>query len=260
MEKNEKLKKFYDKVYRKGENKHFTNPLLKKSNSEEVNEVLKEIRWDNKKILDVGCGTGLFAFNAAKKGADVLGIDFSEEAIMIAKKKNSLPNLQFKKLNANEINEKFDVIVSLGTLEHMDEPMEILKLFKKNLKKGGKIIITSPNWTNPRGYVLMTLFYLFNSPITLADLHYQTPLDFMKYAKKLGMKLKWRTIDQSWGNGEILIKDFERRIPKVLKDSGLPKKKKNIDELIQWLKNNVVPLDNKLPQSGATGLYVFSKK
>ena len=128
------------------------------------------------------------------------------------------------------------------------------------MKPKGKIIITTPNWTNPRGYVLMTLLHLFDAPITLADLHYLTPIDHEKWAKKLDMKIKWRTIEKSWGHGEVLIKDFKRRIPNVLSEAGLPKKEKNIASLIKWLENNVLKLDNSLPQSGAVGLYVYSKK
>ena len=106
----------------------------------------------------------------------------------------------------------------------------------------------------------MTLLHLFDAPITLADLHYLTPIDHEKWAKKLDMKIKWRTIEKSWGHGEVLIKDFKRRIPNVLSDAGLPKKEKNIASLIKWLENNVLKLDNSLPQSGAVGLYVYSKK
>ena len=106
----------------------------------------------------------------------------------------------------------------------------------------------------------MTLWHLFNAPITLADLHYQTPIDFQSYAKKLDMRLKWRTIDRSWASGEILIRDFQRRLPNVLRDAKLPKNSKNIENFIDWLKVNVVAFDNSLPHSGATGLYAFSLK
>ena len=259
MQKNKKLENFYDSVYKKGEEKHFTNLSLTGTTTEEIDSILKELNWKSRKVIDVGCGTGLFAYKIAKKGAHVLGIDFSEEAISIAQKKFNHPNLKYKKMDTKKINEKYDVIVSIRTLEHMDNPFEILKLFKKHLNPKGKIIITSPNWTNPRGYVLMTLFHLFDAPITLADLHYQTPLDFIKYAKKLRMKLKWKTIDKSWAHGEILIQDFQKRLPNVLRDANLPNNPKNIKNLISWLKDNVLPLDNSLPQSGATGLYVFSK-
>lgn len=260
MQKNKKLKNFYDGVYKKGEEKHFTNLSTTGTITEETNEILKLSNWKSKKILDVGCGTGFFSYKAAKKGATVLGIDFSVEAIEIAQEKYRHPHLKYKQMDVKKIKDKYDVIVSIGTLEHMDNPLTILKLFKKHLNPKGKIIITSPNWTNPRGYMLMTLWLLFDAPITLADLHYQTPIDFQKYSDDLDMKLKWKTIDKSWAHGEILIQDFQKRLPNVLKDANLPNNPKNIKNFIKWIKNNVLPFENSLPQSGATGLYIFSKK
>ncbi len=261
MRRNQDLKKFYNAVYTKGERKHFTPFLTKGTTTSDVKEILKEIPWKNKRVLDVGCGTGLFAYKAAKKGAKkVLGIDYSNEAIKIANETYRQSNLEYSNLDVKSIKEKYDVIVSIGTLEHMDDPLKILKIMKKHLDSNGKIIITSPNWTNPRGYILMTLYLLFNSPITLADLHYQTPIDFKNYANKLKMNLKWRTIDKSWAHGNILIEDFRRRLPNVLRDSKLPNHPTNIKNLISWLEKHVLTLDNDLPQSGATGLYVFSYK
>jgi len=260
LQKNKSLKTFYDKVYLKGEEDHFTWSLLLETPMSDIYEVLKEISWKSKKVLDVGCGTGFFAFKAAKKGANVLGIDFSKEAIAIAKKKYTLRNLKFENLDVKKITGKYDIIVSIGTLEHMKNPLHTLKLLKNYLNPSGKIIVTSPNWTNPRGYILLTLWFLFNAPITLADLHYQTPIDFMNYAKKLNLNIKWRTINRSWAHGKILIKDFEKRLPNVLKNSELPYDPKKVKSFIRWLKENVLPLDNSLPQSGAIGLYVLSKK
>ena len=261
MVKNKKLEIFYDRVYKKGEKKHFTSFIAQGKNTSEVDEILKEISWKNKKVLDVGCGTGLFAYSVAKAGAKhVLGIDFSLEAINLAKENHKHKNLNFEHKDAKNISEKFDVIVSVGTLEHMDDPLMTLKILKKHLNPKGKIIITSPNWTNPRGYILMTLWHLFKAPITLADLHYQTPIDFENYAKKLKMNVKWRTIDMSWAHGEILIRDFQRRLPNVLRDAKLLKNSKNIENFIEWIEKNVLPFDNTLKHSGATGLYVFSLK
>ena len=260
MGKNQKLRTFYNNVYKKGEEKHFTNLVTKGTVSEESKEILKELKWKSKNVLDVGCGTGFFAYNAAKKGANVLGIDFSEQAIKIAKKKYKKSNLSYEQADVNNISGKYDVIVSIGTLEHMDDPLKILKLFKKHISPKGKIIVTSPNWTNPRGYMLMTLLFLFDAPITLADLHYQTPIDFIQYSRKLNMNLKWRTIDKSWAHGDILIKDFTKRLPNVLRDANLPCKSKNIKNLINWIKTNVASFDNSQLHSVATGLYVFSFK
>ena len=124
----------------------------------------------------------------------------------------------------------------------------------------GKIIITSPNWTNPRGYMLLIMYFLFDAPITLADLHYLTPIDFKKWSKKLDMTLKWETFDFSWGNGDILIKDFKKRIPIVLSDMKLRVDTKKINNLLKWIENNVVIFNNELPHSGATGIYIYSQK
>lgn len=259
MKQNKKLQKFYEQVYLKGEKKHFTT-YREATPTSEVKEVLKQISWKSKRVLDVGCGTGFFSYNAAKRGGKVLGIDYSAKAITIAKSQYSHPNLEFKNIDVSKIKEKFDVIVSNGTLEHMDEPLKTLKLFKRHLNPNGRIIITSPNWTNPRGYILLTLWYLFNAPITIADLHYFTPIDFQNFAKKLGMKLIWKTFDRTWSHGDVLIHDFEKRIPNVLRDARLPANDKQIKSFINWIKTNIVTLNNDLPHSGATGLYVFSFK
>lgn len=260
MKKNSDLKKIYDKAFLKGEEKHFTRKD-EPSDDPEFIEVLKEGGWRNKKVLDVGCGTGRFPYLATKKGAKCLGIDYSKEAIKIAKAKYKHPNLSFQELDVTEkLSGKYDVIVSIGTLEHQDNPLSTLKLFKKHLNRKGKIIITCPNWTNPRGYILMTLYHLFNAPITLADLHYLTPKDFEKWANILKMNLKWRTFDRSWGHGKVMIKDLTKRLPKVLKDGKLPCESKNIQNLIRWLNDKILPLDNNTAISGASAIYVFSEK
>ena len=174
---------------------HFTPFVVRGTPTSDSLEIIKEISWKNKSVLDVGCGTGLFAYRVAKKGAKVLGIDYADEAIDIANKTHVHKNLQFKKISASHVKGNYDVIVSIGTLEHMDKPFNMLKTLKKHLNKNGKIIVTTPNWTNPRGYILMTLKMLFDSPITLADLHYLTPLNHQEWAEKLEMKLKFRTIE-----------------------------------------------------------------
>jgi len=259
MNKNKNLKNFYNKVYIKGEEKHFT---IKRESASlpEIKEVLKQISWKGKKVLDVGCGTGLFAFSAAKKGAVVLGVDFSVEAIEIAQSQYVHKNLKFTSTDVDTIKEKFDVIVSNGTLEHMDSPIKTLRLLKHHLNKNGCLIITSPNWTNPRGHMLMPLLLLFDAPITLVDIHYFTPVDFKNFAKNLDMTLSWNTFDHSWGHGKMLVEDFKKRIPNVLRDSKLPNDKKKIKLLIKWIEKNISSMNNNLPHSGATGLYVLSLK
>jgi len=257
---NKSLEQFYDKVYVKGDKRHYTKLLFlqQKGLPLEESKALGAVAWRGKRVLDVGCGTGLLAYEIAKRGAaEVVGIDFSKTAITEAEILYRAANLSFLKQDVKDHRGTYDVIISLGTLEHMDDPLGALKLFKRHLRPGGNIVITSPNWSNPRGYMLQTLRFLFDAPITLADLHYLTPLDFERWSKKLGMKLEWETFDFSWAQGEVLLKDFTRRLPNVLRDAKLPNKQANIDRFIKWIKETILPLDHKTKFSGALGLYIF---
>jgi len=252
MKENIKLKKIYNSTFQKKKRVRETG---------EFKEVLKMIKWSGKNVLDVGCGTGELAFLIAKKGAFVKGIDYSEKGINVAKKKYKHSKLSYELVDVSKkISGKYDVIISIGTLEHMDKPYTMLKKFKKHLKPKGKIIITSPNWTNPRGFILMTLWTLFDAPITLADLHYLTPVDFIKWAYRLEMKLNWKTIEHSWGGGDKLIADLKHRLPKVFKDMKMNVKQQKIDLFLKWINQRVLPIIQSSEESGAIGIYVLSKK
>lgn len=256
--KNKDLKKIYEKIYIKGEKKHFTK--LKESKNtipSDEKEALKEINWKNKKVLEVGCGTGRFAYELAKKGASVLAVDYSEEGIKIAKNLYKHKNLSFECKDVKKTKGKFDIIVSLGTLEHLDRPLQKLKLFKKHINLKGSIILTCPYWSNPRGYILIALFYLFGAPITLADLHYFSPADFEYFSRILKMPVEWRTFDMSRAYGKNLILDFGKRLPNVLSDARLPNKKENIKKLLEWLKKDISALSGKNKYGGATAIYHF---
>lgn len=260
---NKTLAQFYNRVYKKGETKHYTKLLLKAKSKLPLaeQEVLRLGSWKHKRVLDVGCGTGLMAATIAKRGArQVVGIDFSKEAIAVAQHSYQLPNLNYRTEDIKHHVGQYDVIVSLGTLEHMDKPEKTLALFKKHLRPGGKIIITSPNWTNPRGYILQTLRQLFNAPITLADLHYFTPIEFIVWAKKLKLALSWKTIDNSWSSGDKLIRDFKRRLPNIARDMHWKIKPKQFDQFIQWIQDHILPLNHRTKFSGATGVYIMRKK
>ena len=259
---NKELKVIYDQVYKKGERQHYSKLLFAKNKiSIDKKAVIGLINWKNKTVLDVGCGTGELADIAARLGAKkVLGVDYSTNAIAIAKKSHKHKNVFFECRNASDIRGRYDVITSLGTLEHFDNPFNMLKSFKDMLNPGGSIVVVSPNWSNPRGYMLMTLKLLFDAKITLADLHHLTPLDFERWARRLNLKLEWETVDFDWAMGPRLISDFRRRIPRVLRDSSLPQSKRRIADFIKWIENRVIKIERPQKYSGAIGVYHFRKR
>ncbi|MDO8553016.1 MAG: methyltransferase domain-containing protein [bacterium] len=259
---NKDLKKIYEKAYKKGENKHFTN-LIEGLHSEE-REILNATQWKGKKVLDVGCGTGLFVHEAAKRGAFVIGLDYVPQAIEIAKRTHKHPNIEFRCEDIHKtINKykgrKFDVVVSVGTVEHLDKPFAMLKLFKQIVKPRGEIIFTCPNWINPRGLILQTMRYLFDAPITLADLHYFSPRIFERWAAKNKLQLRWKTFDTSWGAGDMLLRDLKRRLPNVLRDMGL-KNDRGIKNFLKWLKDEALQVPWTGKYVGVNTLYHVKKK
>lgn len=258
---NKSVKRVYDSVYKKGENAHYTRLIFSKGRlTEDKKAVLAEVDWSGKIVLDVGCGTGEVAYRIAKQGARrVLAIDYSAEAIEVAQNAHQHPHLAYEAMDLARVEGVFDVVISMGTLEHTDDPYKVLQDLSRRVKKGGSLLITCPNWLNPRGYMLQTLWHLFRAKITLADIHYLSPVEFTAWAKKLGMKLTWKTVDHDWAHGMRLVEDFRRRIPNVLRDSKLPNHPDRIADYIAWIETHVVPFEGDTKHGGVTGVYHLRK-
>lgn len=258
---NKNLKQFYNSVYTKGEKKHYTSLFLSGDKIPPAKaEVLKEIVWKGKWVLDAGCGTGELAFEIAKCGAArVLGVDYSEPAVKTARELYVHKNLEFSCADISGIKEKFDVVASLGTLEHLDDPFVALKQFSSLLKPKGALIVTCPNWTNVRGYILLSLKFLFDLPITKADLHYLTPVEFEAWAKKLRLKLSWRTVEQEWGHGKKMIDDLSRRLPNVFRDADMKISDVRIKDFLTWLEAHMSVLEKNEVYTGAVAVYHLQK-
>ena len=101
--------------------------------------------FKNKKVLDVGSGNGYVLSKYAKEGAKVYGVDISENAIKICKKRFKLLKLKgsFKVANAEKLpypNNYFDCICSMGVLHHVSNIKKALDEIYRVLKPGGKFI------------------------------------------------------------------------------------------------------------------------
>lgn len=102
------------------------------------------------KILDVGCGGGILCEPLARLGADIIGIDASPKAIMVAKEhalKNGLKIDYHCTIIESFQEHDFDVILALEIIEHVDNPGEFIKSCVKNLKKEGLFFISTLNQT-----------------------------------------------------------------------------------------------------------------
>ena len=139
--KKEKVGKFYDIVW--------TKYVPEYSSSEKHLEIFfsdKEIK--DKKILDAGCGTGIFSVIFANKGAArVLGTDISQGSLETAgslKKKFNLQNVEFSEEDMLQLpfeDNTFDIVWAWGTVHHTSNPFKAIDELTRVLKKGGSILL-----------------------------------------------------------------------------------------------------------------------
>ena len=108
-----------------------------------LNKKIKKL--DKKNLLDLGAGKGTFLSNIKNHFKSCLGVDFSLENLV---KKNK-SKIKFVSMSAENFIKKdlkkFDVITLNNVLEHVPDPINFMKILKKNIKKNAYIIMTLPN-------------------------------------------------------------------------------------------------------------------
>ena len=134
---------------------HKFNPIrisyIKKNiiNTFKLNQKIKPLK--KVKILDIGCGGGLLSEPLSRLGAEVVGIDASDRNIKIAKSHAIKSNLDIKYLCSSPENfnskTKFDVVLNMEIVEHVQDVDFFLKSCAKLLKKNGIMFVATLNKT-----------------------------------------------------------------------------------------------------------------
>jgi SAM-dependent methyltransferase len=112
--------------------------------SEAIVPLLDEVKVrDGDRVLDVGTGPGPVAAAAAERGADVVGIDFSEA--MVTEARRRYPELEFQKAAAESLpfeDGQFDAVVGNFVLHHVARPEQVLREAFRVLRSGGRVGFT----------------------------------------------------------------------------------------------------------------------
>ncbi len=256
------LKNKYDQIYL-NDNKEYFSKYINGVDISETNRVVLSNLPDlnNKVIVDLGCGDGELISKIAELGAKkAIGIDYSLPAIEIAKQKYTAKNLNFECSNIDQFNQEVDIIITNGTLEHLDEPLDTLINIRKKIKKNGLVYITCPHFYNLRGFIWVTLNKLLNVPMSLTDIHNITPNDIELWSKLSHFKLlKQVSYDLKRSNGILMINDMNKRLTNALKDSNLPNN--NVHSLLKFC-NDFFDYQEKNSDSikleGMSKLYILS--
>jgi len=138
------------------------------------------------KLLDVGCGSGRYICLMREKGWDVEGIDiaytdYGRDTLDLNICEGDLVSHDFQ-------DNSFDVITLWWVLEHLYEPLEVIKKAYKLLKKGGVVVIAVPNIDSFEAKIFkQDWFHLFlpkhlsmYSPATLKNILKKGGFDWIK--------------------------------------------------------------------------------
>jgi len=133
----------------------FAKNIYLKINKGVVREILATLNEDvkNKRILEVGAGSGSDVIALAKKGAVCVALDFSKDALNVCRKLAKQENVNVETILADcrQIPIKdgsFDLVFSVGLIEHFEDPIPLIKEQLRVLKKGGFLIIDAPQKYN----------------------------------------------------------------------------------------------------------------
>jgi 2-polyprenyl-3-methyl-5-hydroxy-6-metoxy-1,4-benzoquinol methylase len=142
------LNKIWDKIW---SNDSYSMPEVRIEKAvEKINIMNKVIRIDrNTTIIDLGCGGGYISkYIYDNNQCNIVGVDFSSEAIEVAKKNCAGLPISFFCSSADKtelLDNIADVVVCFGVLEHIEDINSTINEILRILKNNGLLFITSSN-------------------------------------------------------------------------------------------------------------------
>jgi len=172
--------------------KYIKDNIIKNFNLKPSDKPLKKIN-----VLDIGCGGGLLSEPMCRLGANVTGIDASIKNIEVAKfhaKKNKLKiNYIAASPEMLKTKKKFNVILNMEIVEHVEDINFFIKESSKLLKKNGLMFIATLNKTlKSYAFAIIGAEYILKwLPIGTHDWDkFIKPNDLIKITKKNNLTLK----------------------------------------------------------------------
>lgn len=118
-----------------------------------LRRVLPATAGDHRRILDAGCGPGVFTMELAKRHpeAEVLGVDLDPEAVArasVVARRAGLANCRFEVADVTRLDfrEPFDLIVSVDNLEHVEEDVVAMRALRNALSSTGRLVVHVPGY------------------------------------------------------------------------------------------------------------------
>lgn len=165
-----------------------------------------DLAQGGQRLLDVGCGQGILADLIKNKYKEIYGIEISNEIAGIAVSKGiNISNININSEPFPYEDNFFDTVVCLDIIEHVFEPIRLLKESIRVLKKDGCLILSTPNIRYI--YHLNRLIFKGRFPKTSADncgydgghIHYFTFTDIEQLLQQAGFVSIEKCTFYKWG-------------------------------------------------------------
>src|SRR5690606_13166917 len=167
IEKEKKVHQVFEKIYANYD--HMNSIISFKRHVKWRKDVMSHMNVvEGSKALDVCCGTGDWSFSLAEavgESGEVIGLDFSQNMLSVAKKRNeeaSYKNLSFIHGNAMELpfeDNTFDYVTIGFGLRNVPDYMQVLREMHRVVKPGGKVVCLETS--HPTLPVYKQLYYFY---------------------------------------------------------------------------------------------------
>ena len=132
------------KIYRTFKENLFEKSIIILQDAKHSLKFINKYRNNRTKLLDVGCGSGIFLNEAIKNELHVSGIDMSSTLVNYIKSKFSF-QIYLGDIISTKISNTYDIITLNQVIEHFSRPRILIKRCSKLLNKNGLIYIATPN-------------------------------------------------------------------------------------------------------------------
>lgn len=169
---NGQVQEFYDSIAATYDAKRFAKPYYQQIDKLEQTFVLDKVSA-GATVLEIGPGTGRFTARLVEKAATVTAIDISEQMLSQLRTKIPSSHLKAYHLSVHELNlladyGRFDTVICMRVLPHLETPVPALTAMSQAVKPSGNIVFDL--W-NPYSFI-GAIRKLFRRPSSVLTKHY----------------------------------------------------------------------------------------
>jgi SAM-dependent methyltransferase len=107
-------------------------------------QLLAEVEWSGRRVLEIGCFNGFFLDEVRHRGGDVFGVDVNRRALQAGSEVFGLGGRLWPTLEQAQAFGPFDDIVCIDVVEHVDDPQAFVQLLASQLAPRGRLVIAGP--------------------------------------------------------------------------------------------------------------------